>query len=139
MSLADRDKPTGAKAARQFYDLGFTIVATQGTATYLVDHGVPVQSVLAKVGVEEALHSPEAVDAVAMLAAGQISLVVNSPRGRGARADGAYIRSAAARNGIPLLTTASAALAAATGIADTQAHEPVVRSLQEYHAGVRKN
>jgi carbamoyl-phosphate synthase large subunit len=61
--------------------------------------------------------------------------VVNSPRGRGARADGAHIRSAAAVNSVPCLTTAAAGLAAAEGIADRASHEMRVRSLQEYHAG----
>jgi carbamoyl-phosphate synthase large subunit len=60
---------------------------------------------------------------------------VNSPRGRGARADGAHIRAAAAVQGIPCLTTAAAGLAAANGILDRAAHVLRVRTLQEYHRG----
>ena len=55
--------------------------------------------------------------------------------GRGPRADGRHIRTAAGERGIPLLTTAAAGLAAANGMADWRAHELEVRSLQDYHAG----
>jgi carbamoyl-phosphate synthase large subunit len=71
-----------------------------------------------------------------MLGSGKVNLVVNSPRGRGPRADGRYIRIAAAVNDVPLLTTGAAALAAAKGMADWADHELQVRTLQEYHEGV---
>jgi len=61
--------------------------------------------------------------------------VINSPRGRGPRADGAHIRSAAGGRGIPLLTTAAAGLAVAHGMVDWDAHPLRVRTLQEYHRG----
>jgi carbamoyl-phosphate synthase large subunit len=73
------------------------------------------------------------VDAVDLIASGKVNLVVNTPRGRGPRADGAYIRLAASAHGVPCLTTISAALAAAAGIAESRTEEPRVRSLQEYH------
>ena len=60
---------------------------------------------------------------------------MNSPKGRGPRADGGYIRSAAGVAGIPCLTTAAAGLAAANGMADWAVHELRVRPLQEFHAG----
>src|SRR3546814_12737015 len=60
-------------------------------------------------------------DAVELISSGKVDLVVNSPRGRGARADGAHIRSAAGVAGIPCLTTAAAAVAAASGLADSAA------------------
>ena len=145
MSLADRDKPTGLRAAERFADLGFSIVATSGTAAYLTDAGVAVAEVVAKLGSGAGEDGDDAAaergagsDAVELIAAGKVQLVVNSPRGRGPRADGSHIRSAAGLHRIPLLTTAAAALAAANGIADTLAHEPVVRSLQEYHRGVHR-
>ena len=72
------------------------------------------------------------IDAVQLISDGKVQLVVNSPRGRGPRADGAYIRAAAGRHRVPLLTTAAAALAAANGISDTRQHEMRVRSLQSY-------
>jgi hypothetical protein len=60
--------------------------------------------------------------------------VVNTPRGRGPRADGAHIRQAASTHGVPCITTVAAALAAAAGIAEWRSSEHRVRSLQEYHA-----
>ena len=72
--------------------------------------------------------------AVDLLEAGKIDLVVNCPRGRGSRADGDYIRSAAATHRVPLLTTAAGAVAAAEGIRDRASHAGRVMSLQDYHA-----
>jgi carbamoyl-phosphate synthase large subunit len=129
MSLADRDKATGEVAARRFVENGFTIAATAGTADQLEAAGIPVETRVAKLG-------EVGVDAVELISSGKIHLVVNSPRGRGPRADGAHIRAAAAQHRIPCLTTATAALAAANGIADHVAHEPRVRTLQEYHRGI---
>ena len=130
LSLADRDKPGGLVAARRFVELGFSLAATDGTARYLRDNGVPVAEVVDKVGEPSNGYKRSAVD---LIANGEIDLVVNTPRGRGPRADGAYIRLAACVQGVPSLTTAAAALAAAGGIADWARHGLSVRSLQEYH------
>ncbi|MFZ6002737.1 MAG: carbamoyl-phosphate synthase large subunit [Actinomycetota bacterium] len=130
MSLADRDKAVGAHAARRFVEAGLTIVATSGTADFLEAESIPVTTRVAKVG------EPTGTDAVELISSGKVDLVVNSPRGRGARADGAHIRAAAAVHNIPCLTTAAAGLAAANGILDRSAHELRVRTLQEFHAGV---
>jgi len=129
LSLADRDKPAGLAVARQFEVLGFSLAATLGTAGYLRDHGVMVDTLVAKVG-EEGL----AADAVELIAGGKVQLVINTPKGRGPRADGTHIRSAALSHRVPCLTTLAAARAAAAGIADWAAHPLSVRSLQELHA-----
>ncbi|MEO9224684.1 MAG: carbamoyl-phosphate synthase large subunit [Acidimicrobiales bacterium] len=128
MSLADRDKAGGVEAAAKFVELGFTIAATSGTADHLEDAGVPVATRVAKIG------EPSGSDAVQLIQSGRVQLVVNSPRGRGPRADGGHIRTAAGVAGIPCLTTAAAGLAAATGMADWANHTITVRSLQEFHA-----
>jgi carbamoyl-phosphate synthase large subunit len=128
-SLADRDKPGGIVAARRFVELGFSIVATPGTAAAFERSGVPVESTIVKLG--EAVGT----NAVDLLSSGKVALVVNTPRGRGPRADGAYIRTAANVHNVPCLTTVAAALAAAGGIADWATHGLSVRSLQEYHEG----
>jgi carbamoyl-phosphate synthase large subunit len=128
MSLADRDKEGGVLAARRFVDLGFAVIATAGTAARLREAGVPVRAVVDKVGEGDRT-------AVDRLASGEIDLVLNTPRGRGARADGAYIRRAANVHNVPCLTTVAAALAAAGGIADWLEHGLSVRSLQEFHRG----
>ena len=131
MSLADRDKEMGVMAAKKFVSLGFDIVATAGTADALAEAGVEVARTLAKVtAAGQDIEGPTAVD---LIAADEVALVINSPRGRGPRADGAYIRAAAGAKGIPLLTTGSAALAAANGLADWLSMPLRVRSLQEYH------
>ncbi|HEY2812106.1 MAG TPA: carbamoyl-phosphate synthase large subunit [Acidimicrobiales bacterium] len=129
ISVADRDKAGAIDAATRFIDLGFTIAATVGTADALETHGVPVATVVAKLGEETG------VDAVDLIASGKVELVINSPRGRGARADGDHIRSAASVHSIPCLTTVAAGIAAAEGIADWARHDLRVRSLQEYHRG----
>ncbi len=131
-------RPQDWPRARRFDELGFGLVATSGTAAHLRDHGVPVASVVAKVSGSAAATSdnePDAADGVELISSGAVQLVVNSPRGRGPRADGAHLRRAAAINKIPLLTTAAAALAVANGIADLRLREPSVRSLQSYHLG----
>jgi carbamoyl-phosphate synthase large subunit len=128
LSLADRDKASGLDAARRFVEAGFTLAATAGTAAYLEEHGVPVDTVVAKVGEEH-----DGPDAVTLISNEQVQLVVNTPRGRGPRADGAYIRRAAAQHKVPCLTTAAAARAAAAGILDWARHPLQVRSLQEFH------
>ena len=73
------------------------------------------------------------MDAVDLISSGKVDLVVNTPRGRGPRADGAHIRRAATRHRVSCITTVAAALAAAAGIGERAASEPSVRSLQEYH------
>lgn len=129
LSVADRDKDTAVGAARKFIELGFTIAATAGTASFLEGRGLPVATVVAKLG------EATGVDAVDLIASGKVNLVVNSPRGRGARADGDHIRAAAEQHAIPCLTTAAAGVAAAEGMADWAHHELRVRTLQEYHRG----
>jgi carbamoyl-phosphate synthase large subunit len=128
-TLADRDKAAGLDVARRFTQLGFELAATHGTAAYLRDHGVPVATTVAKVGAAE-----EGVDAVELLRSGRVDLIVNTPRGRGPRADGAHIRRAATAHHVVCVTTIAAARAAAAGIADRATHGLAVRSLQEYHA-----
>ena len=131
-SLADRDKRAGLEAARGFTDLGLSIVATSGTAAHLRENGLPVAEVVAKLG-------EDGTDAVELIRSGAIQMVVNSPRGRGPRADGEHIRAAASSGGIPLLTTAAAALAAARGLADWRHFPLEVRTLQAYHRGITRD
>ncbi len=127
LSLADRDKAQGVEAGRLLHGLGFGIVATVGTAAALTAAGVAVEKVVAKLG------SEEGVDALELMANGEISLVVNSPRGRGSRADGEHIRRAAGQYRVPLVTTGAAALAAARGMVEWATTNLEVRTLQEYH------
>jgi carbamoyl-phosphate synthase large subunit len=129
LSLADRDKAGGVAVGRRLVELGFSLVATPGTAAALEAAGVPVAEVVAKVSEAGEGSSTTALD---LLNAGKVDLVVNTPRGRGPRADGDYIRAAAAQHGVPCLTTVAAAKAAAEGMADRARHPFEVRSLQEH-------
>ena len=128
LSLADRDKEQGLAAARRFAELGFSIVATAGHRGGVRGAGASrSKAVVAKVG------EAGGMDAVELISSGEVDLVVNTPRGRGPRADGAHIRRAAVVHKIPCLTTVAAALAAAAGIAESRTTDVTVRSLQEYH------
>ena len=127
MSLADRDKTLGAAVGRGFRDLGFSIVATSGTAAMLQAVGVTVDTIVSKLGESGGVHAVELIER------GDVQLVVNSPRGRRPRADGAHIRTAAGMANVPLLTTAAAAMAAVEGLRDWARYPLQVRSLQEYH------
>jgi carbamoyl-phosphate synthase large subunit len=74
-----------------------------------------------------------AADVVELISSGRVQLVVNTPRGRGSRADGVRIRATALSHQVPCLTTVAAARAAAAGIADWRQHGLSVVSLQEVH------
>ncbi|MHB2027508.1 MAG: carbamoyl-phosphate synthase large subunit, partial [Acidimicrobiales bacterium] len=128
LSLADRDKVSGLELARQLGTLGFRLAATVGTAGYLRAHGVPVETLVGKIGLGDL-----GVDAVKLIASGDVHMVVNTPSGSSARSDGVEIRGACVSHGVACLTTMSAAFAAAKGIADTRTHGWRVRSLQELH------
>ena len=128
LSLADRDKEVGVKTASLLTQLGFTIAATSGTASALNAANIEVIDVIAKIG------EKGGTTAIELIESGKIRLVINSPRGRGPRADGGHIRKAAAEQGIPLLTTASAGLALAKGLVDWRSHTLRVRPLQSFHS-----
>ncbi|HWD23858.1 MAG TPA: carbamoyl-phosphate synthase large subunit [Acidimicrobiales bacterium] len=133
-SLADRDKPAGIRAARAFTSLGFTIAATEGTATALETAGVAVETRVAKLS--ESQGADELISAVDLISGGSVAIVVNTPRGRGPRADGAHIRRSASAAGIPVLTTVAAGIAAAAGIEETASVGFSVVSIQEHHEAI---
>ena len=110
LSLADRDKDAGLVAARRFAELGFSIAATAGTARLLESSRDPRST---RSWPRSARRS--GVDAVDLISSGKVDLVVNTPRGRGPRADGMHIRRAAIVHGVACVTTVAAALAAAAG------------------------
>ncbi|HUY06302.1 MAG TPA: carbamoyl-phosphate synthase large subunit [Acidimicrobiales bacterium] len=147
LSLADRDKRSGLLAAEAFSELGFSIAATDGTANYLESHGVTVATRVAKLSEGEVRDGadfvgsldehPEWIDGVSLIASGLVTLVVNTPRGRGPRADGVYLRRAAALHNVPVVTTVAAARAAAQGIRDWKSIGLSVISIQEHHAAMK--
>ncbi len=127
LSLADGDKPAGIVVAQRLRGLGFGIAATTGTARYLTRFGIPVDHEVGKVS------EGSAVNAVDLIASGDIAFVINTPQGRGGRTDGEAIRKAANVHRVSSVTTVEAALAAVQGMAE-QVNRPIeVRSLQEHH------
>jgi carbamoyl-phosphate synthase large subunit len=125
LTVADGDKPAATGIASQLHDLGFEIIATRGTAQSIRRMGVPVREIN-KIGEG----SPHVVD---WIERGAVDLVINTPVGTGARADGYEIRSAAVARGIPCVTTMAGGMAAARAIAAARRGEPEVVSLQELH------
>ena len=114
--------------AQQLLSLGFQLAATAGTASFLATQGIRCDSLVDKIA------DGGQGTAAELITSGQVQLVINTPSGRSARADGQAIRRAALTNKVPCVTTMSAALAAVKGIADTRAHGWSVRSLQELHS-----
>jgi carbamoyl-phosphate synthase large subunit len=126
ITVTDSDKSGAFAVAQILHDLGFRIVATRGTAEAIARMGVPAQP-LNKIGEG----SPHVVD---WIERGDVQMVVNTPTGSGARADGWEIRRAAVAHGIPCLTTLAAGVSAARAIARARATgEPEVLCLQELH------
>lgn len=136
LSLADQDKPAGLVVAQRLRALGLGIAATRGTADYLARFGEDVDQIVAKVhnDGERSTEDPDLPTAPDLIADGKVGFVVNTPRGRIGRTDGATIRKAASLHGVSCVTTVDAALAAAQGLAERHGQELGVRSLQEYHA-----
>jgi carbamoyl-phosphate synthase large subunit len=123
VTVHDRDKPAAAPIVRRFHELGFEIVATEGTARYLRGRGVPCESVLK---VHEG--RPNIID---LLLSGDIQLLLNTPLGKHAQQDDYLIRRAAITRGVPYTTTLSAASAATDAIMALRFRKLSVRSLQE--------
>jgi len=120
-----------AQAAKNFTDLGFEIIGTEGTVKFLWEKGVQA-TMVAKIGQGR----PDVLD---FIKNSQVCLILNTPSGRrDARADDSSIRRAAIKYRIPYLTTTAAALAASEGIKAAREGRGEVRSLQSYHATITK-
>jgi carbamoyl-phosphate synthase large subunit len=131
VSLADKDKSQGVDPAKSLIDLGFTILATTGTAAFLREAGIAVTEVRKYSEGQGAMGQRTIVD---LLHAGEIDLVINTPVGRGTRADGWMIRTAAIQRSIPCITTTAGFSAAVSGIAALQQGEMSVKSIQKWLA-----
>jgi carbamoyl-phosphate synthase large subunit len=125
VSVANRDKRAIAFPARRLSELGFRLLATRGTAGVLERAGIAVERVDK---VSEG--SPNVAD---MIAGGEVDLVINTPFGRSPRTDGYYIRTAAARAGIPCITTLPGVLAALRGIEALREDPAEPLAIQDYH------
>ncbi len=126
ITVTDTDKPAATQIAARFCDLGFEVIATGGTAQAIEAMGVPVRRINK---INEG--SPHVVD---LIHERHCDLIINTPTGSGARADGGEIRTAAVREGIPCVTTMTGASAAVRAIAARREREAEVWSLQELHS-----
>jgi carbamoyl-phosphate synthase large subunit len=125
-SVNDRDKTLLVQVARQYIELGFRIVATEGTADILAKNGMLVDRVYK---VKEG--RPNVVD---YIKGDRIQLIVNTPYGQDTFFDEKAIRRAAVTQRIPTITTMAAAKAAAEGIAALQRNRITVNALQNLHS-----
>jgi carbamoyl-phosphate synthase large subunit len=126
ISVADRHKKPTIELAHRLAGLGFSLLATGGTADALETGGVPVKRVKKlKEG------TPNLLD---YFAKREVALVVNTPSGKRARTDGGRIRAAAVAAGVPCVTTLEAATAAVKAIEALREEEMQVQSLQERFA-----
>jgi carbamoyl-phosphate synthase large subunit len=132
VSVANRDKRSMIFPIKRLADLGFTIVTTAGTGEVLRRHGIECEVV------PKHYESP-GKNAVELILAGEIAMIINTPQGSGAsaRSDGYEIRSAAVTADIPSITTTPGAAAAVMGIEALMRGDMTVRPLQELHAALR--
>ncbi|MFO8033534.1 MAG: carbamoyl-phosphate synthase large subunit [Desulfohalobiaceae bacterium] len=129
ITVCERDRNERlAQAARHFVQLGFKLFSTEGTNSFLQEHGIESEPILK-------LHQgrPNIVDAIKN---GEIQLIVNTPAGKLSLEDDSYIRKSAIQYGVPYITTVAAAVAAAEGIDAKINQRATIKSLQEYHAEI---
>ncbi|MFN8225975.1 MAG: carbamoyl-phosphate synthase large subunit [Mycobacterium sp.] len=132
VSVANRDKRSLVFPVKRLADLGFRVLATDGTAEMLRRNGIPVE-VVRKHFEQPGGGRPE-MSAVEAIRAGAVDMVINTPYGNsGPRIDGYEIRSAAVQMNIPCVTTVQGASAAVQGIEAGIRGDIGVQSLQELH------
>jgi carbamoyl-phosphate synthase large subunit len=126
LSVKNRDKRAVLQVAKRLADMGFTLVATAGTAKLLARQGMTVETIHK---VAEG-YRPNIVD---LMKRGEIALVFNTPEDGRARKDSYVIRRTAVTQNIPYYTTVDGAQAAIGGIEALLKGEISVQSLQEFH------
>ncbi|NKY86938.1 carbamoyl-phosphate synthase large subunit [Nocardia veterana] len=140
VSIANRDKRAMVFPVKRLHDLGFRILATEGTAEMLRRNGIPCERVRKQSDPVPAAGNGEPLEPsiVDQIKDGEIDIVFNTPYGNsGPRVDGYEIRTAAVGANIPCITTVQGAAAAVQGIEATINGGIGVRSLQELHAVLR--
>ncbi len=133
VSVANRDKRSLVFPVKRLADLGFRVLATEGTAEMLRRNGIPCDEV--RKHFEPPQLGRPAQSAVDAIKAGEVDMVINTPYGNsGPRIDGYEIRSAAVAVNIPCVTTVQGASAAVQGIEAGIRGDIGVRCLQELHS-----
>ena len=124
--MSDRDKVAAVPVVRDLVELGFKVIATDGTRRVLQEHGLEVELILK-------LHEgrPHVLDAIKNE---KIQLILNTPSGEEAQTDARLIRRSALTYKIPIITTLAGAKATAAAIRSLQSQPLDVKALQEYIA-----
>ncbi|AGK60443.1 carbamoyl-phosphate synthase large subunit [Archaeoglobus sulfaticallidus PM70-1] len=133
ISVKEADRAKILEVARKLKEMGFRILATSGTATYLRDNGVDAEVVLK---VSEG--RPNVIDAIINR---KIDFIINTPSGKRGKTEGFLIRRAAVDHNIPYITTISGAKAVVRAIESIKRkgfEEVIVKSIQEYHEEIRE-
>ncbi len=128
VSVADRDKRSVVLPVLRLSQLGFNLMATEGTAETLARYGIETTVVRKQTDEDSSLPGPSIVD---LIRAGEIDMVINTPRGRSARVDGYEIRTATVAADKALFTTI-AQVGAAVASLEYHSESPQVKSLQDY-------
>ncbi len=123
ISLNSRHKEVIPELARRLHDMGFPLLATPGSAKVIEAAGIPVTQVK-----KIADGSPNLID---YLKNEDVSLIINTPSGKGARTDEGRIRAAAVQNGVPCITTIAAAQAAIKAMEALRTEQLTVEALQD--------
>jgi len=126
VSVKDSDKPHIVPAVEAMVELGFTVIATAGTADYLCQQGLPVETVN-----KVAQGRPHIVD---FITDGKVQLVFNTTEGWQSLKDSHSIRATALQRKVPYFTTAAASLAVARSLGTLRGRALEVRSLQSYYS-----
>ncbi|MEO1236719.1 MAG: carbamoyl-phosphate synthase large subunit [Planctomycetota bacterium] len=125
LSVRESDRGALPEVARGLVDLGFRVLTTRGTHDHLATHGIETSPIKK---IQEG-GRPNALD---LMKNGELQLIINTPTRKGAGTDEGKLRATAVRNGVPMITTVTAAKAAVRAIAALRDGDWGVRSLQEY-------
>ena len=126
LSVREADKPAAVAVVRLLQELGFTVLTTGGTHSYLTERGVETQR-LAKIA--EGVR-PNALD---LIKNHELALIINTPTRKGSGTDEGKLRAAAVRFSVPMITTMTAAHAAVRAITALRNDDWSVHALQDYN------
>jgi len=129
ISVNDADKPEALEVAKGYYDMGYSIVTTEGTKKYFNENGIECKAI-------KKLYegSPNLLDLVGK---GEVDIIINTPSHIPGIMDDSYIRKAAITNRICYATTIALAKAEVTAIRNVKASQTGVKSLQAFHADIK--
>ncbi|MCX7987856.1 MAG: carbamoyl-phosphate synthase large subunit [Thermodesulfovibrio sp.] len=130
ISVKDKDKAQVYPIAKDFIEMGFTVIATNGTAKFLIERGLNVERINK---LQEG--RPHVLD---LIKNKQINFIINTVFGKQAQRDSMYIRRGALQYKIPYTTTISGASAIVKAIKRLKEHPVGIKPIQEYHREVHE-